>query len=370
MSRFRFELATPADDAGLRRVLAETPMEGRIAVAFRREPSWFAAAVVDGDQRQVVACRDTESGEIVGFGSRSVRSLYVDGRPERVGYLSSLRLLTEYRNRGLIARGYAYFRRLHDDGLAPYYLTTIAAGNVPALKVLTSGRAGLPCYVSSGLYHTLAIPLIRANSRFCDPGLIVREATRGDLPNVLDLLAVQGPRRQFFPIVEESDFDGSPGSFLGLNLEDVLLAWRGAELVGLLGAWDQHAYKQSVVTAYQGALAYLRPALNAWWSLRGRPRLPAAGEPLRFRVAALPVVRDDLPEVTNALLAGASERLAGGPDSRLLFGLHERDPLLPVVRRWSAACYTTHVYLVSWGDAAQLQEIARRRVPYLELGTL
>lgn len=368
MSRFRFELATPADDADLRRVLAQTPMEGRIAVAFRREPSWFAAAVIDGDQRQVVACRDTESGQIVGFGSRSVRTLYVDGQPRRVGYLSSLRLLAAHRNRGLVARGYAYFRRLHDDGLAPYYLTTIAAGNVPALKVLTSARAGLPCYTPAGLFHTFAIPLRKTHIRPSGRDLTIRPAAAQDIAAIVNYLSTQGPRRQFFPVVQESDFNGDGSAFLGLSLNDLLLAWRGAKLVGMLGVWDQHAYKQTVVTGYHGALALLRPALNAWWSLRGRPRLPAPGESLRFRVAALPVVSDAA--VLDALLAAASERLAGGRDLHLLFGLHERDPLLPVVKRWSVACYTTHVYLVSWGEAAELQALAQRRTPYLELGQL
>ena len=48
MSRYRFELASPNDDADLRHILTATPMEGQIAVAFHREPSWFAGAVVDG----------------------------------------------------------------------------------------------------------------------------------------------------------------------------------------------------------------------------------------------------------------------------------------------------------------------------------
>src|SRR5947208_16308408 len=105
MTRYRFDLASEADDADLRRVLVETPMAGRIAVSFRREPSYFAAAVVDGHFRQVVAARDAAAGQVVGFGSRSVRSVYVNGRPEAVGYLSSLRLLEAHRNQGLVARG-------------------------------------------------------------------------------------------------------------------------------------------------------------------------------------------------------------------------------------------------------------------------
>src|SRR5436190_21794140 len=104
MSRYRFELATPADDPELRRVLAATPMAGRIAVTFRREPSWFAGAVVDGRFRQVVACRDLRTGGIIGFGCRSVRDVFINGQPREVGYLSSLRVLPEHRNIGLVAR--------------------------------------------------------------------------------------------------------------------------------------------------------------------------------------------------------------------------------------------------------------------------
>src|SRR5437016_765840 len=137
MSRYQFELATPGDDADLRHVLAATPMDGRISITFRREPSWFAGGVVDGPFRQVVACRDLQTGRIFGFGCRSIRDVYVNGRPEAVGYLSNLRVLPEYRNRGLVARGYAFFRGLHQDGRVPFYLTTIANGNRTALAILT-----------------------------------------------------------------------------------------------------------------------------------------------------------------------------------------------------------------------------------------
>jgi hypothetical protein len=370
MSRFRFELASEADDADLRHVLAETPMQGRIAVAFRREPSWFAAAAVDGQRRQVVACRDVESGRIVGFGCRSIRTLYVDGRPQSVGYLSSLRLLEAYRKMGLIARGYAYFRRLHEDCRTPYYLTTIAEGNLNALNVLTSGRAGLPHYIPAGAYHTLAIPLVKRNGAIAIPGVAVRRASFADVPAIVGFLAAHGPKRQFFPVVRESDLTAKSGAWPGLRIEDLWLAWRGDELAGVLGAWDQHAYKQSVVTGYHGSLAWLRPALNAWWSLRGGPRLPAPGEPLRFRVAALAVVQNDSEEVFQSLLSRAAAHSEDGECSHLLVGLHERDPLLAAARRRSASCFTTHLFLVSWKDGDEVRATSRRRVPYLELGTL
>ncbi len=91
MSQFRFEVATANDDAELRHVLAATPMPGLISVSYRREPSYFGASVVSGGFHQVLAVRDAEANRIAGFVFRSVRTMFVNGRPEPVGYLSGLR---------------------------------------------------------------------------------------------------------------------------------------------------------------------------------------------------------------------------------------------------------------------------------------
>src|SRR5262245_9459796 len=72
VSRFQFELATRADDAQLRGILAATPTDGHLRVSFRREPSFFDASVVDGQFRQVLACRDRSNQRLAGFGTRSV----------------------------------------------------------------------------------------------------------------------------------------------------------------------------------------------------------------------------------------------------------------------------------------------------------
>ena len=92
MSRYRFELATPADDADLRRILAETPMAGRIAVSFRREPSYFEGGggrrgLSAGDRRPRRPRRPNRRVRLplsVGRGTST-------GSRERIGYLSSLR---------------------------------------------------------------------------------------------------------------------------------------------------------------------------------------------------------------------------------------------------------------------------------------
>jgi hypothetical protein len=371
MSRYRFELATPADDADLCAVLAATPMEGRIAVVFRREPSWFAGAVVDGRFRQVVACRDLRTGRIIGFGCRSIREVSLNGSPGVVGYLSGLRVLPEHRNLGLVARGFAFFRELHRDRRVPFYLTTIGVGNQTAETVLTSGRAGLPTYHPAGEYHTVVLPLPRRRrlASSCS-GMTVRPARADDLPEVLDFLAATGPCRQFFPRLRADDFSNPQGLMRGLSLDWLLLARRNGRLIGTLAGWDQHDDRRSVVHSYGGWLSSTRPFYNTWALIRGLPHLPAPGEPLRYLMGALPAAMEDDQTVFAALLEAMRVRAAGGPWTHLLLGLHQSDPLLQAARRHQAACYVTRLFLVCWQDGDEALSALDDRVPYLEAGSL
>jgi hypothetical protein len=370
MSRFRFELAGPSDDGDLRAILAQTPMAGHISVAFRREPDYFAGSVVDGRFRQVIVCRDSDSGRVIGFGTRSVMERWVNGKPVAIGYLGGLRVLADYRNQGLVARGYAFLRQLHRDGRTPLYLTTIAEGNAVALDVLTSGRAGLPRYHFAGQCHTLALPPLRRLPAL-STGLHVRQARREDEREIIAFLQRAGPRRQFFPFYQEGDLFAQGGIFKDLAPADVWLAWRGPDLVGVLGAWDQHAYKQSVVHAYSGLLGMLRPVHNAVAWMTGRPPLPPPGQPFRYRTAALVVTAGDDPDVFLALTERARHSLFGGPDGYLMLGLHEADPLWPVARsQRGAQRYTTRLYLACWEDGEALRGVLDGRAPYLELGCL
>lgn len=349
-------------------MLANTPMGGAVRLTFRREPSYFAAAPLDGDPTQVVACRDGETGRVVGFGVRSLRRLYVNGVPETVGYLSGLRLIETHRDRGLVARGYAYFRRLHADGRAVLYVTTIAEGNVKALAVLTSGKAGLPGYHAAGTYRTLAVPLRRGpvgRSPF-----ELRPAVADDVPAILAFLKGQGPNRQFFPAYGERDLFAEGGALMGLRPDDLLLAFERGRLVGTLGGWDLHPWKQTVVDGYPGAMGRLRPLAAMWAWLRGLPPLPPPGGEVRYLCAALPVTEGGRAEVFEALLRGLVARRAGGATTHLVVGLHDDDPLLPAAVRHAAACYSTRLFHVCFADGEERRRALDGRPPYLELGSL
>lgn len=372
MKRFQFDLATPADDGDLRRVLAATPMPGQVSLSFRREPSYFEAAAVDGRFRQVVVARDVRADRVIGFGSRSIRDVYVNGCKESIGYLSTLRLLEAYRGSGLVARGYRFFRDLHEDGRASIYLTTIAEGNDLAIKLLTRGRAGLPMYHEIGRYVTVAIPIKRqATVRRTphDDDLTIRPAHDGDGDNLLHFLNTAGRHRQFFPVYTAEDLSSS-GTLKDLSRENIVLALRNDEIVGTLAGWNQTGFRQTVVHGYSSSLRYTRILYNSWARLRALPRLPSPGNELRYLTAALPIAQDDDPQVMEALLATLIQRAANGPCEYLLVGLCQRDPLLSIFRPLGRAEYVTRMYVVGWGDSDWIRSQLDDRPPYLELGSL
>src|SRR5438876_7069697 len=105
---FEFVLAGEAEDETLRTLLRHISMPGNITLAFLREPSFFLAEQAGNVTSQVMVCKDRQRGQIVGMGSRSIRDVYIDGKPTRVGYLSMLRGLPEVRGNIALARGYRY----------------------------------------------------------------------------------------------------------------------------------------------------------------------------------------------------------------------------------------------------------------------
>jgi hypothetical protein len=366
VSRYRFELASPADDDNLRHVIAETAMPGRIQVAFRREPSFFAAAVVEGHATQVVAARDTTTGQIVGFGCRSLRNVYVNGQPRQVGYLSGLRLLAEHRSVGLVARGFAFFRQLHADGKAGFYLTTIAEDNRGAMNVLLGGRAGLPRYHDHGRYLTAVLSTKRRRSK---PTSDVRLATDEQLDDILAFWRLQGPKRQFFPAYQMDDFRAD-GALRGLAARDVLVARVDGAIVGTLALWDQRPFRQIVVAGYDGVIRVLRPWYNAWAAIRGSPRLPRRGSMIDCLVGAALVVVDGRQDIVQALVDRALAAAAQRGISRVTIGLHESDPLLATVHRYPARWYATRLFLACWEDGEAEIAALDQRPSYLELGSL
>ena len=72
-----------------------------------------------------------------------------------------------------------------------------------------------------------------------------------------------GPARELFPVVEARELlDGQ--TYRDLRLEDLAVVRRDGAVAGVLGAWDQSAYKQDIVDGYAPRLAGCGPATTCW----------------------------------------------------------------------------------------------------------
>src|SRR5688572_11943054 len=109
----RFALATPADDAAIRRLLRDNPMPGPISLTLEREPEYFSGANIGGARDQVIVAFDDD--RLVCMGRCSMRDSWVNGQLRRVGYLAELRLDARVHGRvDLVRDGYHFFHRLQE----------------------------------------------------------------------------------------------------------------------------------------------------------------------------------------------------------------------------------------------------------------
>ena len=364
--RYHFDLATEADDAQLRARMAEDRMEGNIAISFRREPLYFAGCRVQGESTTVIKCVDSAEGRIIGLGTRSTAMMYVEGRPERIGYLADLRAAPAYRRGTLLARGYRFLRQLHERDPVSFYVTVIYEGNKPALDALIGARAGLPVYRDAGRFLTPALHLDVPRRQIRVPGIEIVRGRDELLPEIVDFLNAQQCRKQFAPVYRTQDF-GS-GRFVDLHAKDFFLAVSGGKIVGTLAAWDQSRFRQTHVERYSKSLRALRPIYNLAARVSPLKPLPVPGAQIPYVVLACLAVRNDDATVFHSLLRAAYNELRRGPWHYAIAGLHERDRLAPILREYRRIDAAGRLFTVHYPEAEQRLSALEPRVPYMEAG--
>ena len=271
-ARVPFALATPADDADIRRLLRENPMPGQITLTLEREPDYFSDAGLPGAEKQTIVAN--EGGRVVCMGNCSIRERFVNGRPRRVGYLGGLRLDSRATGRfDILRRGYEFFRELQADRPADFYFTSIAADNAPARKFLERGLPGMPTYELIGEFVTVLLPIENRASDHTEP-----EADDLDFGELFECLDKHGRDYQFAP--RWSGVELSALQSLNLKSDDFQVMRDGGRINACAALWDQRAFKQTVIRGYTPWLALARPAVNFAARILGTTRLPAVGSTL------------------------------------------------------------------------------------------
>ncbi len=369
MNDFTFELATPADDDAILRLLRENPLPGSVSVSYERSPSYFHGNDVMGDCHQTLVARHLPSGEIAGVAGRSLRRMYINGQEETIGYLGQLRVDHKYRSRWLVSGGFRFLGELDRDRQTRGYLTTIIEGNREAEGVLVRrARRHFPTYRPLDRLHTLALH-VRPGVVPALSGCEVRRGNEIDLEDIVAFLNRCGAGRQFFPVCRSADFNPEGGRTRGFRSDDFLLALRNGRIAGIIGFWDQSSFKQSVVRDYGGFLRWGRSLYNGYTCLRGGRPLPRPGEAISLGYAAFTCIADNDPGVFDLLLRQVRQLAKERGVAFLMIGLTERDPLLAPACRLPHIPYHSRLYTVGWDDGSEFHDRLDTRISHAEIAT-
>lgn len=362
----RFRLATTDDDPALRALIRRDAMPGPVRLAFGREPAFRAALELQGGDVQVLLAE--QNGEMVGTGSRATREVFINGEPERIGFLSGLRLSPNARRGTGLARGYRFLRELHAAQPVPAYLTSIMEDNHEARALLESGRAGLPRYRFVGYLTTHALPVRLRRQPPATRGLEVITAAALGVLETVHWLNTAGAQRQFFPVFHATDF-GTP-LLRGLTLSHLFVALRAGQPVGALAAWDQSTFKQFHIAGYAPWLSVARPVLNLAARLRGAQTLPPPGQTVAVMFAAWWLVQPDSADVAASLLERVLAAAAQAGANFCVVGCMGDDPHARLLQQRRTLAVHSRVYLVDWEDGPGLAERLDHRRLHVETAIL
>jgi hypothetical protein len=342
-------------------------------LSYEREPSFWAAAAIEGPDHQTLIAR-SKDGRAVGMGSRSVRSLYVNGEPTTVGYMSQMRVDPRFAWGAalpkVLAQGWRFYRQLHEDGRVPYYLVSLVANDGVAFRMMTLGLPDWPVLHTVGGLLTYGLYVRRTRPVPSLPHkTVLRRATPDDRDAIAACLARNGCRRQLTPVWEACAL-GNANQTPELHLGDFWLVERGSQVVGTLARWNQRRLKQTVVRGYGQPWLKVRSLVNAAARVGLAPRLPAVGEPVRHAYASHFAVDNDDADVAAALLAAVYGDAVQAGDDYLMLGLDTEHPWTRLVRRYRRVVYATQLFLATWDEEIQMARLLDRRQMGAEIAVL
>lgn len=356
-----FFLAEPEHDEALRCLLKDVEMDGDVQLVFAREPNFFVGEGVGNCFTQTLVYGDAEAGDILGVGTRGIRQLYVNGVVQDIGYISALRLSPRVRSSMVLARAYAYFKRLHGDGRVPYYLTTILDENEAARRVLTSGRAGLPTYKAVCGITTYLIPICRQQGRH---DVSVVTAMPEVIPEAFAYLNAWNRGYRFAPYFDAALLD-SP-VWPGLCPDMLSVYERDGWIKGTLAVWPQR-FKQTVVGGYSRRMKLLKPFYDSYALVRGWPRLPGVGESLKLLYTSAMSAESD--EAFDALLRTAVYRWSNTGYDYLVCGFPNDHAFAKVAERYASRVLKSTLYQVYWSDSIPVMKGEQLPI-YVDVATL
>jgi hypothetical protein len=341
-----FAFAGMADEADLRRLLRENPMDGAVRIGFAHEPDYFQGTALTGAEDRTLLAR--ENNRLVAAGRCIIQPRWLNGEVRRCAYLGELRLDASVRGRSdILRRGYAFFATEYARDPADFCFTSVVTDNLRARRMLEHGVRGLPRYEPLTDFTTL---LLRAKALAKSPPLPAGlQLVAGDAVSVaqlVELLNSHGRSRNLSTYWTVQRFNSLMAH--GLRAQDFLILRDAETLVGCIAVWDQRKFRQIVVHGYHPLLSTVRPLANLAGSLFSWPHLPPAGSILAHAFLSPLIIKPRFAHALPRLVSAGVNEAARRRLSCVALGFASNDPLWQEVghtyrgRRYISRLYTVH----------------------------
>ncbi len=336
MRSVKISKAEIQEDKELIEFSAHFPSDGGLKLALDRSPSYFDSLRLEGDVSDIIVGKDRETGKIVGMGHRTEADYLLNGNKVRLGYLSGLRLQKEYRSGISLARGYQTLKKMHDLGQSKGYVTTIQSENQNAIRILESGRAGLPKYT-----------FITNLTTFIWNPKVFYEKNDLEIETIFDSKIL----KQFLSQATQKAFLEQKISDYVLNSNSIshYLILKNKNPIACFSLWDQRKHKRWKVLGYSNLWKILRHPYNFYVRFRNLPKLPKEGQDLSYvflcQLRILDQNINDLHKVFSVIFRMAEKLF---PQLYLCYTLSENDPWYSNVNLIPAWKIMSKAYFVHW----------------------
>lgn len=351
-----------------------------IELDYQTEPSFFKALAAYGHEHDLVLIQPDGFEHLAGLGIRSIRSIYLDGKPVDTGYLHHLRFHPEIRGGSYLLRGYKEFRRIFNDKPLPVTLTSIVADNNHARQMLEGRRAdgAMPVYQEVSRYLTAMIPLRGPGTRW--PVKIrtssgqqynSRILNSENINALVNLFAEAGKAYDGIPVVTPAELANNESVlFPGLKISDFIGIFNGDSLVAAAGIWNQRNYRQIVLTHLNAGMGLLRNVWNSGRFLWGPCPVPSTGSAVNFILIDPWVIKPGLEKkvMPHLLSLCCAEARRGGADFAAI-GAAEKIPVISSFKTVFFLPYWSIIYQVYWPETGSYN-FADRNLYLSNLGAL
>lgn len=341
------------DDAQLRSLLRDAPMEGKIHLTFEREPNYFAANGIEGNARQCIVATDSGDNIIWGLGCRSLNAYVYSGKVVCLGYLGQLRLQPGVRGIKRLFAAYKAMAVTRDGGALSFDISAIAADNQPAIRLLERALPAMPVYHRLADYCTLVLAVPRKKHK----NILNNEVDRaGDLSNLSKHLCNNYRRYSLAPYWDYERLQQL--SAHNLNTGNFLVIKDGDDISSSLALWDQRQFKQITIKGYSPLVAMLRPLINILPRCQGKPALPKAPVKLNCAYLSHVAINWQKPDEIIDLIGAAMDKAFDQGLRYLITGFTSNNPLLYKVKNsFPAYSYHSRLYAVQWDRESPVPDI-------------